>query len=172
MASRRSFFRSLGTRGILALLGFIGIFGAAEAAAAQLIATWDDNSGGLARTQVERRLATASVFSVVADLPPGQTSYVDTTVLDATAYCYRVLAYNASGASPYSAVVSATPPGTALSVTVGKTGPGTGTVSSSPAGINCGSTCAATYSAGTSVTLSATPAPTSTFGGWGGSTCS
>ncbi len=53
-----------------------------------------------------------------------------------------------------------------LSVTLG--GPGTGTVTSSPAGINCGSTCSATYSSGTQVSLTATPSGTSTFTGWGG----
>jgi endoglucanase len=54
----------------------------------------------------------------------------------------------------------------ALSVT--KNGTGSGTVSSSPSGINCGSACTANYSNGTSVTLTATAASGSTFAGWGG----
>lgn len=53
-----------------------------------------------------------------------------------------------------------------LSVT--KTGNGTGTVSSIPTGIACGATCAASYPAGTSVTLTATAAAGSTFTGWSG----
>ncbi|QQO57055.1 MAG: hypothetical protein N838_30585 [Thiohalocapsa sp. PB-PSB1] len=53
-----------------------------------------------------------------------------------------------------------------LSVT--KSGTGTGTVESSPAGINCGTDCSEDYTAGTSVTLKATPSGGSTFGGWGG----
>ncbi len=53
-------------------------------------------------------------------------------------------------------------------LTVAKAGSGTGTVGSSPAGIDCGSTCAHTYTHGTSVTLSATPSPTSSFAGWTG----
>jgi uncharacterized repeat protein (TIGR02543 family) len=52
---------------------------------------------------------------------------------------------------------------------IGKKGRGTGTVGSSPAGVDCGSTCAVTYLAGTVVQLSATPAPGSTFAGWSGS---
>ena len=53
-------------------------------------------------------------------------------------------------------------------LTVTRQGTGSGTVTSSPTGINCGSTCSASYAAGTSVTLSALPASGSTFGGWGG----
>ncbi len=51
---------------------------------------------------------------------------------------------------------------------VTKSGTGSGTVSSNPGGISCGSTCQATYAAGTSVSLTAAPASGSTFGGWGG----
>ena len=51
-------------------------------------------------------------------------------------------------------------------LTVSKTG--SGTVMSSPAGINCGADCSESYTSGTSVTLSATPASGYTFGGWGG----
>lgn len=53
-----------------------------------------------------------------------------------------------------------------LSVT--KAGKGAGTVSSSPAGINCGTACSAAYSAGASVTLLVAPASGSTFTGWSG----
>ncbi len=55
-----------------------------------------------------------------------------------------------------------------LSVTKVIIGDANGTVSSSPAGISCGSTCAASYDAGTQVVLIASPAPGSTFTGWSG----
>ena len=54
------------------------------------------------------------------------------------------------------------------SLTVSKSGAGTGTVASSPAGINCGSDCAEAYASGTSVTLTATAAAGSVFTGWSG----
>jgi LmbE family N-acetylglucosaminyl deacetylase/uncharacterized protein (DUF2141 family) len=53
-------------------------------------------------------------------------------------------------------------------LTVSKSGTGSGTVTSSPAGISCGATCEASFDHGTEVTLSATPAAGSEFKGWSG----
>jgi hypothetical protein len=55
-----------------------------------------------------------------------------------------------------------------FTLTVSKAGSGSGTVAGSPAGIDCGGTCVASLSEGTSVTLTATAASGSTFAGWGG----
>ncbi len=54
------------------------------------------------------------------------------------------------------------------SVTVTVAGGGTGTVTSSPAGINCPTTCSASFMQGTQVTLSETPGAGYTFAGWSG----
>lgn len=51
---------------------------------------------------------------------------------------------------------------------VTRSGLGSGTVTSAPAGINCGTACSATYLDGTAVTLTATPALLSVFIGWTG----
>jgi hypothetical protein len=52
---------------------------------------------------------------------------------------------------------------------VAKSGDGGGSISSSPAGISCGADCSESYATGTLVTLTATPATGSVFGGWSGS---
>jgi hypothetical protein len=51
---------------------------------------------------------------------------------------------------------------------VNRTGSGGGTVTSSPAGIDCGADCAESYGFNTSVTLTPLPDPGSTFSGWTG----
>ena len=55
-----------------------------------------------------------------------------------------------------------------VSLDVTKSGEGSGTVTSSPAGISCGTTCSGSFSVGQLVTLRATPASGSQFGGWAG----
>jgi len=49
---------------------------------------------------------------------------------------------------------------------------GSGTVTSSPAGISCGSTCSASYQSTTVVSLTETPANGYSFAGWSGGGCS
>ena len=47
-------------------------------------------------------------------------------------------------------------------------GSGAGSVTSSPAGVSCGASCTATFAAGSTVDLTATPSSASAFTGWGG----
>jgi len=53
-------------------------------------------------------------------------------------------------------------------LTVTKAGSGSGTVTSSPAGINCGSDCSEPYNQGTKITLKVKADPGSSFKGWSG----
>ena len=79
---------------------------------------------------------------------------------------------------PTTAPTTTTPPTTApattaptqgtIAVARSLTGGAAGTITSSPAGISCGATCAATFTTGTVVTLTATPAGGSVFTGWQG----
>ena len=56
----------------------------------------------------------------------------------------------------------------APALTLSKSGSGNGTVTSNPPGINCGSSCATSFTAGQVFALSATPSPGSVFAGWSG----
>lgn len=60
---------------------------------------------------------------------------------------------------------SASPP---TSVTLSATMTGSGTVTSSPSGIDCPTACSASFSSGATVTLTAAPASGSIIGAWGG----
>ena len=53
-------------------------------------------------------------------------------------------------------------------LTVTRSGLGSGSVTSNPAGISCGNDCQQTYDQGTAVTLTATPGANSVFAGWSG----
>lgn len=75
--------------------------------------------------------------------------------------------YMDSNRSASASFVSTTYP-----LTIDKSGTGSGTVTTSPAGISCGSTCAANFAAGSSVTITATPSAGSAFAGWLGVNCS
>ena len=58
------------------------------------------------------------------------------------------------------------------SLTIIKEGSGSGTVTSSPAGIDCGTDCSEFYAIGTEVTLAAMPGTGSVFSGWTENGCS
>lgn len=73
---------------------------------------------------------------------------------------------NTSGFGRIDALQAVSSLGATLTVT--KAGTGTGIVSSTPPGINCGVTCTADFAIGTAVNLIATPDPGSLFSGWGG----
>jgi hypothetical protein len=80
-------------------------------------------------------------------------------------YEFQLVATSTGGTST-GAVGSFTTHG--FSLTVSKAGAGSGTVTSLPAGIQCGNLCSTSYKQGTSVTLTPTPASNSRFAGWSG----
>ncbi len=57
---------------------------------------------------------------------------------------------------------------TGYTLNVSKSGSGSGTVTSSPIGIDCGADCSQEYGSGLAITLTATAATGSTFAGWSG----
>jgi photosystem II stability/assembly factor-like uncharacterized protein len=63
-------------------------------------------------------------------------------------------------------------PVTTYALSATKEGTGTGTINSSPTGIDCGFICSYDFVYNTVVTLTATPTSPATFGGWSGAGCS
>src|SRR5262245_3513286 len=141
----------------------------AESHAAQLTLNWLDNSANADGFPIERDAGQTGSFTPVATVGPNVTSYTDTSVVSGTTYCYRVSAFNAAGASGPAQACGT--PASAFGLAVVKAGTGSGTVTSAPAGITCGTSCTASYASGTVVTLTATPASGSTFTGWSGGGC-
>lgn len=86
-----------------------------EVSAGQLTLTWVDNEmNAKLGFSIERSTGTLADFAVVATVGPGVTAYTDRTVADATAYCYRIRAFNETAYSEYSDIACST----ALEVTL------------------------------------------------------
>ncbi len=143
-----------------------------DTSAAQLTASWVNNTADAVGLSVERSLGSTGAFTAITTTAPTNNTYTDTdpTLTDGTTYCYRVRAYNALEYSDYSNTACGAT-GQAVSLAVVPMGPGSGVVISAPSGILCGTSCSGTFASGTAVTLTATPATGSTFAGWSGGGC-
>ena len=139
--------------------------------AAQLTLSWSDASDNEDGFGIERRPGTSGSFSKVATVSSNVVTYTDASLLSGTQYCYRVNAFNTAGSSAYTNEICGTTLAASFTLNVGRSGTGNGTITSSPAGITCGSDCMQAYISGTPVTLSAAPASGSTFVGWSGTAC-
>jgi hypothetical protein len=144
------------------------VLGAHAAVAAQLTATWVDNSRGLASFELQRKAKGDVTYRTIADLPPRTISYVDRAIVEGVPYCYRVRAFNAFGDSPFSAEACGAAKVTSYSVSVRKTGMGSGLVGTTTGEILCGERCASTFPTGEMLTLFAAPHKGSRFVGWSG----
>jgi uncharacterized protein YjdB len=117
----------------------------------------------------------------VALTTPGGATLGGTTSVNAVAglATFNTLSVNAGGTFTLTATSGAltpavssaftiTPPSFTLSLS--RTGSGTGTVTSNPTGISCGADCSEGYASGTTVELSQSPATGSSFVSWTGCT--
>lgn len=142
-----------------------------EATGGQLQLTWTDNSTDEDGFGIERKVGTTGTYAQIASVGADATSYVDSSLSDGTTYCYRVFAFNTNGNSPYSPESCGAVQATAQSFTLTVAKLGNGTVTTSPAGINCGTDCSEPYTNNTVVALTATAATGYTFAGWSGTGC-
>jgi hypothetical protein len=130
-----------------------------------------DNTSGTAYFTIERKTEASGTYVPIATTGTAATTYADSAVVAGTTYCYRVKASNAFGDSGYSNDACGSP-AAGFDFTIAKAGTGSGTVVSSPPGINCGRNCVTSYPAGKVITLTATAAGGSFFSGWSGGGCS
>lgn len=77
--------------------------------AVPLLLTWVDNAAGLALFKIERKIGPGGAFVQIATTLPGIETYLDTTPVTGTMYCYRVRASNDEGDSDYSNETCRTP---------------------------------------------------------------
>jgi hypothetical protein len=141
------------------------LWASSASAVSTLNIAWQDNSNNEAGFNVERATSASGPFTKIATAGPNVTTYSDTNLPEATNFCYRVNAFNTSGASAYSNVICAV---TKATLNMAKVGNGSGSIVSVPAGINCTGSCVAQFTGNSTVTLSATPATGSLFTGWSG----
>jgi hypothetical protein len=122
-----------------------------------------DTGSGLQLSALPSVAASGQSSSLVGFNPVGCAARVlvvtnqSQTAANPTSSTSRSFAVSTAGAPPTMHLLS-----------VSKTGSGNGTVTSNPAGITCGADCSQSYTAGTVVTLAATPAAGSSFSGWSG----
>lgn len=122
----------------------------------------------------------ASQYTIQSDTCSGQTilpagSCIVDVVFSPTSTGAKTADLTIPSSDPDTPSLSASLSGTGLTpytLTVSKDGTGVGTVTSAPAGINCGVDCSEIYLDGTTVTLSAAAGGESSFDGWAGGGCS
>jgi hypothetical protein len=136
--------------------------------------TWQDNSEEETGFAVDRK--SDADFSELVRLEPNTTTYTDTTATAGQSYVYRVRALGLpTGDVPSTESEAVTPeaaPEITLELLFAQNSTGSGSITSSPEGINCtlqtGSVCRASFPAGTAITLTATPVENSSFASWDG----
>jgi hypothetical protein len=143
-----------------------------------LVHNWASGAGGNAELSV-----TVSGSGTVTSSPPGiscgstcSSSFADGTQVTLTANPGSGSIFTGWGGAcsgTGSCVVTIDAPESvtatfAQAYTLSVSDTGGGTVTSSPSGISCGSTCGANFASGTQVTLSETPASGYNFSGWNG----
>jgi hypothetical protein len=137
-------------------------------------------TGALAATFVEGQPGTFTIrasgfpratFAAVGALPAGVTlsaaGVLSGTPTQSGTFPFTVIASNNVSSPDAKSFTLSVSPGNFL-LTVSRSGNGAGAVTSTPPGVDCGATCAASFATGSTVALAAAPATGSLFSGWGG----
>jgi len=104
LSSKRSLFLAFI---FISILSLAALGGPRKSGAGELKATWMDNSSDEDGFKIERRPGMTQTFTQIEIVGANVTSYNDSGLVDGEIYCYRVLAFNAAGSSPYSSEVCA-----------------------------------------------------------------
>ena len=128
------------------------------------------SANGLGTGRTTAQMKSFSTFSSATwDITDGWSASTVWGICDGSTYPFLSGQYTSS---PCAAPPPPPPSSYVLAVNKSISDTGTGTVTSNPAGINCGTTCQKTYDTAVDpaarVTLTATPAPGSKFTGWTG----
>jgi hypothetical protein len=131
----------------------------------RFLAAWSDDRGAIYGQEVNSDGTNYnSEFSIVNPHQLHNVSLAYNSTWENTLVTYRIS----------NNIVQFTTTGTSLpnsTLTVSKTGQGSGTVSSVPPGINCGAECSENYLNSTAVTLTASADSGFVFEGWSGGSC-
>ena len=131
----------------------------------RFLVAWSDDRGAIYGQEVNSDGTNYnSEFSIVNPHQPDNVSLAYNSSWENTLVTYKIS----------SNMVQFTTTGTPLpnsTLSVSKTGQGSGTVSSVPPGINCGTECSENYLNSTAVTLTASADSGFVFGGWSGGGC-
>jgi hypothetical protein len=87
---------------LISLLSLAALGGPRESGAGELQATWMDNASNEDGFRIERRTGITPTYTQIEIVGANVTSYNDSGLVDGETYCYRVLAFNGAGSSPYS----------------------------------------------------------------------
>jgi uncharacterized repeat protein (TIGR01451 family) len=154
----------------------------AGATASQTVTITNDGGLDLSIFSISLTGSNAAEFKIESDssenpLAPGSTRTVWVSFDPASVGSRSAnLSIQSDDSDESTVTVALSGTGTSVSdtytLTVSKDGMGSGTVSSTPEGINCGAACQAGFTEGTAVTLTAAAASGSIFAGWAGEGCS
>ena len=163
---------------LLFLLSFCMIVSTLHAASVSL--TWNANTeSDLAGYRIYLRTLPSTDYgsAVFSGLPsnPSSPQKTITNLAEGRSYGAIVTAYdnagNESGPSNEGQFTTSSS-STTFPLTIKKEGNGSGTITSNPVGISCGSTCSTRFPENSSITLTAVAGSGSAFTGWSGGGCS